>query len=376
MTSASARSHPPTCARVSGVAVRVDRVRSLRRTLTTAIIATSLTALTASSCGAATDAPSPGPAAERRALDTPGPVDSVLAISIDGLNPTALQRLGRKGTPKIHAFMRAGASTLNARTEYEMTVTLPNHTGMVTGRRVDARFGGHGVTWNDDRQRPSTVQEAAGGPVESVFSEITADGGSTALFASKTKFSLWKRSWPEGIDRTTIVEDNARLVSRLEGDLARHERTFRFLHLSLPDAVGHDRGFMSRPYLRAVRRVDRLVGRAVAAVRSDPELAAHTAIVLTSDHGGRGASHSDMTSYDNYRVAFMVRGPGVDKGADLYALNPELRDPRRGRPTYDRTRQPVRNGMVANLSLDLLGLDAVPGSEHDAAQTLDVTATP
>jgi hypothetical protein len=353
-------------------------VRSLRRTLSIALVAT-LTTLTASSCAAATDPTSDpasrGPAAEAR-LDTPGPVDSILAISIDGLNPDALRKLRRKGTPSIHAFARAGASTLNARTEYELTVTLPNHTGMVTGRRVDARFGGHGVTWNDDRRRPATVQAAAHEPVASVFSEVSGAGGATALFASKTKFSLWKRSWPEGIDRTTIIEDNDRLVTRLEGDLARNDRAFRFLHLSLPDAVGHDRGFMSRPYLRAVRHVDRLVGRAVAAVESDPELAAHTAIVLTSDHGGRGASHADPTRYANYRVVFMVRGPGVDTGADLYALNPELRDPRRGRPSYDRARQPVRNGMLANLSLDLLGLDAVPGSEHDLAQTLDVTATP
>lgn len=350
-------------------------MRSLRRTLSTALVA-ALTTLGASACGTSTGPGPGGPAAEQRAWDTPGPIDSVLAISIDGLNPTALQELGRRGTPAIHAFMRAGASTLNGRTEYEMTVTLPNHTGMVTGRRVDARFGGHGVTWNDDRLRPATVQAAAGEPVASVFSEISDAGGSTALFASKTKFSLWERSWPDGIDRTTIIEDNGRLVSRLEGDLARNDRAFRFLHLSLPDAVGHDRGFMSRPYLRAVRRVDRLVGRAVAAVESDPELAAHTAIVLTSDHGGRGASHSDMTRYANYRVAFMVRGPGVERRADLYALNPELRDPRRGRPSYDRARQPVRNGMVANLSLDLLGLGAVPDSEHDVEQTLDVAATP
>jgi hypothetical protein len=352
-------------------------VRSLRRTLTTTLAAAVAT-LTASACAAvpAPDDPPLGRAGAERAWETPGPVDSVLAISIDGLNPTALKKLGRSGTPHLHAFIRAGASTLNARTEYELTVTLPNHTGMVTGRRVDARFGGHGVTWNDDRRRPSTVQEAAREPVASVFTAITGAGGSTALFASKTKFSLWKRSWPEGIARTTIIEDNDRLVTRLEGDLARHERAFRFLHLSLPDAVGHPEGFMSRPYLRSVRHVDRLVGRAVAAVTSDPELAAHTAIVLTSDHGGRGANHSDPTNYANYRVAFMVRGPGVDAGADLYALNPELRDPRRGRPTYDRARQPVRNGMLANLSLDLLGLDAVPDSEHDLAQTLDVTATP
>ena len=39
-------------------------------------------------------------------------------------------------------------------------------------------------------------------------------------------------------------------------------------------------------------------------------------------------------------------------------------------------RQPVRNGAVANLALDLLDLPAVPGSEHDADLDLDVTLEP
>ena len=75
----------------------------------------------------------------------------VVAISIDGLNPKAITRLGRADTPALHRMMRQGASTLNARTEVELTVTLPNHAGMMTGRPVDSDDGGHGVTVNADR---------------------------------------------------------------------------------------------------------------------------------------------------------------------------------------------------------------------------------
>ncbi len=270
--------------------------------------------------------------------------------------------------------MATGASTLNARTEHELTITLPNHTGMVTGRRIEAATGGHGVTWNDDRRRPPTVQAAAGRRIESVFTSIHNAGGSTALFASKTKFSLWKRSWPLSIDTTRIRLDNAVLARSVRRDIVDHTRAFRFVHLSLPDAVGHDKGFMSKAYLRAVQRVDALVGEIVGAVRSDPVRAGSTAIILTSDHGGRGADHSDATKLANYRVAFMVAGPGVAVGADLYDLNADdYRDPGTRRTTYRAAVQPVRNGDLANLALDLLDLDAVPGSEHNSALDLDVS---
>lgn len=299
-------------------------------------------------------------------------VTSVLAISVDGLTPRVLTRLGRKGTPHLHRLMRQGASTLNARTERELTLTLPNHTGMVTGRRIQAAKGGHGVTWNDDRPRPATVQAAALGPVESVFTALAAQDRSSAVFASKTKFSLWQRSWPEAIDRVVIRKANPRLVDALVRDLSR-PRDLRFLHLSLPDVAGHAHGWMSPAYLRAVRRADALVGRALDAVASDPELSGTTAVILTSDHGGEGRRHGAADQLTSYRVPFMVRGPGIPAGAELYALNPDYRDPGTRRTTYAAARQPVRNGALANLALDLLGLGPVPGSEHNAAQDLDVS---
>lgn len=314
-------------------------------------------------------------AAQPARRDLVGDSDSVVAISIDGMSVAAVRKLGRDQLPNLYRFMRVGASTTNARTEREMTVTLPNHTGMVTGRRIDAATGGHGVTWNDDRPTPATVQAAAGHDVASVFSAVHDAGGSTALFAAKTKFSLWQRSWPEAIDRTVIDLDNSSLVDQFVADLAT-ERDFRFLHLSPPDAAGHAHGWMSKPYLRAVRQSDRLVGRVVKAINSDPARRAGTTILLTSDHGGHGPSHEDPRLLDDYRIVFMARGSAVDRGVDLYAINPAYKNPGTRRTTYAQSRQPVRNGMVANLALDLLDVPALEGSEHDVDQDLRLTAAP
>ena len=305
--------------------------------------------------------------------DQRGAADTVLAISIDGLSVAAIERLGPVGMPNLHAFMDSGAATLNARTEREQTVTLPNHTGMVTGRRIEAATGGHGVTWNDNRVRPRTVQAAAGERVESVFSTVDAAGGSSALFAAKTKFRLWSRSWPNAIDRTTVMESNAALVEEIIADINDEDRDFRFLHLSLPDVAGHAHGWMSPPYLSAVRRVDALLGLVVGSVTSDAQRRADTTILLTSDHGGQGAGHENPKVLDDYRVPFMARGAGVDAGVDLYEINAGYHDPGTRRTIYGLARPPVRNGMVANLALDLLGLPAVADSEFDVTQDLSLS---
>lgn len=344
-----------------------------------ALLASVLAVLVGLPACAATPSDPPGrraptSASPERGLAKQADSESVLAISIDGMSVAAVRRLGRGRLPNLFRFMRAGASTLNARTEREMTVTLPNHTGMVTGRRIDAATGGHGVTWNDDRRIPSTVQDAAGHDVASVFSVVDAAGGSTALFAAKTKFGLWQRSWPDAIDRTTIDLDNDRLVTQLVADLDT-ERDFRFLHLSLPDNAGHAHGWMSKPYLRAVRRSDALVGRVVRAVNAHPARREGTTILLTSDHGGHGPSHDKATEPDNYRIAFMARGSAVDRGVDLYAINSTYKDPGARRTTYGMRRPPVRNAMIANLALDLLDLPAVEGSEFDVEMDLRLTAS-
>ncbi len=298
-----------------------------------------------------------------------GDTTRVLAISVDGLNVEALERLGRAGAPHLHRLLDEGASTLNARTERELTLTLPNHTGMLTGRRVARDRSGHGVTWNDDRPG-STVQKGAGHRVASVFGVVDGAGRGTALFSTKAKFSLFNRSWGHTIDRFRVDENQAALVRSARRDLVTHHRAFTFLHLSLPDQAGHEHGFMSDRYVASVARTDELLGQVLATIENHPAVAEDLVVILTADHGGDGPEHSDPRRFANYRVPFLAWGADVPAG-DLYDLNPDYADPGSGRPTYAGA-QPVRNADVANLATDLLGLRPVPGSELDAAQELDV----
>lgn len=309
-------------------------------------------------------------ARRRAALEAKRSAGPVIAISVDGLNPTALTDLGPARLPQFHALIRAGASTLNARTELELTETLPNHTGMLTGRPIEGPSG-HQVDFNLDPGK-ITVSSNAGQSIASVFDVAHAAGRSTAMYASKSKFALYDRSWGGAIDRTVIDEDNDQLVGGLVADLASQPTDFTFVHLSAPDNEGHKSGFMGAAYLRAVEQVDGLLGRIRQAVAASPTLRARATLIVTADHGGRGThGHAAAAKPDDYRIPFIVSGPGARPGSDLYVLNADYRDPGAGRPSYDGA-QPVRNGDLADLATRLLGLTPVPGSVFGARDLLDV----
>lgn len=294
----------------------------------------------------------------------------VLAISVDGLNPRAIRVLGPRRAPTFHRLVRQGATTLNARSEYEQNLTLPDHTSMLTGRRIDATRGGHGVTWDDDRPG-TTVQRAAGHSVASVFDVVHRAGRRTALFTTKEKFALYERSWPRSITRFTVDEHQRRLVRAARRDLRSSGRAFTFVHVSMPDRVGHRYGGMSKRYLAAVAGTDRALGSIIDTIARHPRLRRQVRVIVTADHGfapGRTSHAARIPA--NYRVPFLVWGRGIAH-ADLYALNRDYRDPGRRRPSYGG-RQPVRNGDLGNLALDLLGLGPIPGSRFDADQRLDV----
>ena len=318
--------------------------------------------------------------------DPPPPADGiehVVLVSIDGLNPTAITTLGPAGAPTFYRLMAEGASTLNARTAVERTQTLPNHSSMATGRKVDLP-GGHGVTFNEDPG--TTIHDAAGQYVASVFDVVHDNGGATALFAGKEKFAFYDRSWAAttGAPDTTGA-DNGRdkidsyvraaasttttvLVSELTGA----PRDFTFVHFHEVDTAGHACGWLSPEYLSAVTAADSQVDRILDAVAADPVLQANTVVIVSTDHGGIGIIHSDATLPENYTVPMFVWGAGVDPGADLYALNPDRLDPGTTQPGYGEPTQPIRTGELANLVTELLGLGPVPGSSFNVDQSLDV----
>lgn len=347
-----------------------------RRRLTSWLLPAVIAAVLAG-CSSSSDSASSG----RRATPTASATTSapeaepvVLAISVDGLNPEALTELGPDGAPTFRRLTDEGAYTLNARTSYERTITLPNHTGMLTGRPVSGRSG-TSVTFNDDTG--GTLESTHGEYVTGMFDVAHDHGVGTALFAEKDKFGFLVRSWDrnhgapdvtgadDGADKLDLaaIASSDELVGDVKHSLTSGDARLVFWHIAAPDAAGHTSGWLGPEYLAAVRDADAQIGDVLDAVTADPTLAGRTTVLLTADHGGpRGTDHHDDVELEaNYRIPFIAWGAGVRPGGDLYAMSTDRQDPAASRPGYAGP-QPIRNMDLADIALRILGLPGIPGT--------------
>lgn len=312
--------------------------------------------------------------------------DYVVAVSVDGLGSTCLQTLVDAGKlPHFKQLETESAGTTNARADFDITVTLPNHISMVTSRRIKEPEG-HNWISNTDPAKGVTIHSDKGSYVPSVFDVVHDHGLRTGVWATKSKFVLFKVSYDDlhGAPDTT-GPDNGRnkvdcfvyakssvLTDSVISMMTTQPCHFAFVHFCDADAAGHTHGWGSEPFNAALITIDGYLGRIMDLIATNPVLKGRTDLIVTADHGGEGKDHSDATKPIDYTIPFYVWGAGVTPG-DLYALNTDTRNnPGTGRPDYSELNPPVRNGDVGNLALSLLGLPSIPGSAIDVKQDLRV----
>lgn len=324
------------------------------------------------------------------------PVAHVIHISVDALGSKYLEKFLKESPTDFNNFGRLineGAATLNARTDYTYTVTLPNHTCMVTGRPVKTpddwqECAGHLWEWNGDFPSDKAAASLhatnpAKGYTASTFDVAHDNGLKTALYSGKSKFKVYTVSYgptlgaehANGRNKIDFSIIGSGIHAKALADLKANKPAYAFLHYPEPDSAGHAAGYLGDEYRNAVKAVNGYLGDLLALIETDPEWKDRTAIVLSADHGGEPGtkSHGSAKHPYNYTIPFIVWGTGVAKGADLYKINAATRtDPGEGRPVYAPTGQPIRNGDGGNLSLKLLGLPAVPGSHINSKQDLNV----
>src|SRR5690606_13119491 len=84
---------------------------------------------------------------------------------------------------------------------------------------------------------------------------------------------------------------------------------FVFFYIGQVDEAGHSKGFHPTvpEYIAAIERADRLVGQVLSAVDSRPTRAEEDwLIIVTSDHGGSGLSHSNGHNNPEIRNSMLI----------------------------------------------------------------------
>jgi predicted AlkP superfamily pyrophosphatase or phosphodiesterase len=295
--------------------------------------------------------------------------------------------------PTFKRLQAEGAWTHNARTDFDFTITLPNHTSMVTGRPVrdkaasGAAIVGHEWKINSDPGE-RTLHSNRLAYVASTFDVAHDNGLRTGLFVGKSKFVIYDQSYDarNGAPDTT-GEDNGRdkidiylragaeeMTERFIAEMKQNPFHYTFMHFAETDSAGHAKKWGSPDYNYAVKKVDACLGRLLEMIDSDERFKRKTALILSADHGGTGLGHGVNTNPLNFAIPFYVWGAGVKHTDDLYSLNRSWRvDPKSAGPDYTaRAAQPIRNGDGGNLALALLGLGPIPESSINAAQDLRV----
>ncbi len=318
-------------------------------------------------------------------------INHVIHISVDALRPDAITNLGPTKLPNFYRMRTEGAFTDNARTDYDYTNTLPNHTTQLTGRPVEGTAG-HNWRENTDPPEGETLETNKGSYVAGVCDVAHDNGLRTGVYANKSKFSLFDVSWNaahgaldgtppdygrDKVDVYYMTAGSVPLNAMWSTEMKTQPLGYSFIHWADLDRIGFFDPTPGSDYSNGLIEIDARLGEVFAVVDTNPRFAGRTAIVLTADHGGTGTNHNNASLPENYTIPFYVWGPGVTAGADLYALNPGRRlDPGTGRPTYSTTPQPIRNGEAANVALKFLGLSAVPGSSIGVAQDLACNTSP
>jgi hypothetical protein len=347
--------------------------------------------------------------------------EHIIFISCDGLRGDTLQVALTNNPSRFPNFVRMrneGALTYRARTEYGATETIPNHSSMVTGRPIYepgtttlSGAVGHGQASNTGSavNAPSILHNLGGtgsySYKSSVFDVVHESGRTTAFFFSKDRIDFLSRSWnaANGLNKadTTLYPPTTHLKNRTGKKIDRFSPAtgfptgasavgdafvadanthglahFTMLHFIDPDNSVHsiavansNPGATATSWETAVQACDTGLGKVLTWLDTNPLKRNCTTIIITADHGGVGgtSAHSVASNVLNYTIPLFIKGPGFKPNTDAYTYFTNRTDPGTVRSTEVLTtlpNQPLRNGDVANLALNLLGLPEVPGSYY------------
>ena len=240
----------------------------------------------------------------------PAGIEHVIIIGVDGMSPDGIRHAN---TPVMHRLIANGSVKWNVRTVLPSS-SSPNWASMIMGAGPEQ----HGITDNDWQRDHHTLPPVVAND-EGIFPTI---------------FGVIHQQYPAAhIGAVYHWDDFGRLFEKKAVDHDRHFGTedstcldfiqyirqdkplFAFVHFDHVDHAGHEYGHGTPAYYQAVAKTDSLIGRIVESIQA-AGIAAHTLVIITADHGGKGKSHGGATP-EEAEIAMIFSGRDVKKGYEI-----------------------------------------------------------
>jgi predicted AlkP superfamily pyrophosphatase or phosphodiesterase len=233
-------------------------------------------------------------------LGAPPLARHVVVIGLDGCRPELVRDHSRGA---LATLWREGAYTWDAEAAVP-SVTQVNFASILTSCLPD-KHGINAVAWNHETSPKLRVK------VATIFEVLAAQRMSGAAFLGHEKlFPVEKVA--AGIDYIHSphgVKAAAPLAAR---HLRENQPRFTFIYFGDFDGAGHTYGWMSEEQIATLPEIERGVELVLTAIRGTA-MKDDTVVIVTSDHGGLGKSHSTGRPEDRI-IPWICWGAPVKRG--------------------------------------------------------------
>lgn len=246
-----------------------------------------------------------------------GKTRRVLLIGIDGCRFDALQAAD---APNLKSLMADGCydadtQILGVRYQKNDTISGPGWSSILTSVWADK----HGVHDNSFKGKNYTAFPHVFARLKEARPDARTISITTWLPIQLHIVSAADEALPVAPVDNDYVPADATAAKAAVKFLTEQDPTLMFYYIGQVDETGHKHGFHPTvpEYMAAIHQADNHVGEVLAALRARPKFSAEEWLILvTSDHGGKGLSHSNGHNVPEIRNSFMIAsGPAAKRGA-------------------------------------------------------------
>lgn len=241
---------------------------------------------------------------ERAAAKAPK-MKHVVLIGSDGFSAEVVAKNPGK-FPNLERMMHDGSYTLEARSVLPSSSAI-NWATLLMGAGSEM----HGFTeWGSKTPEVEPIYVNQWGLFPGIFGEVRQQMPEAVTGVVYSWEGIGYLFEKEAVDFVRATQDNDEEATRIFCEFLQEQQpTCSFLYLSQPDVAGHNIGWMTPEYVAACQKIDSLVGVVYDCIQQhmDPK---STAVIFTSDHGGKGTGHGGKSMVE-METPYIIVGRGI-----------------------------------------------------------------